>query len=88
MSDFDPLRTLTLAARLPEMPTIYMPLLNEGTEVWRPVEASHLKGDTYRVEGPVPEDEEWAFAPGTLVCCEPKTFSDGENGLTAVSAAS
>lgn len=60
------------------MATIYMPLLNEGTDVWRPVEATHLRATTYRVEGEVPEGEEWMFAPGLLVRCEPKTLSSGE----------
>ena len=69
------------------MATIYMPLLNEGTEVWRPVEAVPLGRDTYRVEGAVPEGEEWAFAPGTDVRCEWKTFSGGTRELIATSAA-
>ena len=64
-----------------------MPLANEGTDVWRPVEATHLGADTYRVDGNVPEDEEWMFAPGSVVRCEPKTLSSGEC-LVAVKAAS
>jgi hypothetical protein len=28
--------------------TIYMPLLDEGIEVWKPVTAEHLGGDTFR----------------------------------------
>ncbi|HEY9219435.1 MAG TPA: hypothetical protein VIO94_15415 [Phenylobacterium sp.] len=65
------------------MVTIYMPLRNEGVDVWRPVEATPASGDTYRVEGEVPPDEDWAFAPGTLVRCEWKTFEDGSRGLVA-----
>ncbi len=86
MTAFDPLQTLRVTAKILEMATIYMPMLNEGTEVWRPVEASHIAEETYRVEGQVPADEEWAFSPGTLVHCEWKTFSGGDPGLTAVSA--
>jgi hypothetical protein len=69
------------------MATIYMPLLNEGVEVWRPVEATHLTADTYRVERRMPSGEDWAFVPGTFVRCERKTFSGGEVGLTAIEVA-
>lgn len=65
------------------MPTIQMPLLNEGTDVWRPVEATQLSTDTYRVEGEMPADEEWAFAPGSVVRGVPKTFNDGHVGTVA-----
>jgi hypothetical protein len=63
--------------------TIYMPLLNEGTDVWRPVSAVARPDGTYLVLGPIPvdqegmEDEEWMFAPGTIVLCQPKQLSDG-----------
>lgn len=69
------------------MATIYMPLLNEGVDVWRPIEATPLPSDLYRVEGEIPEDEEWAFAPGALVRCEWRTFAGGERGLTATGLA-
>jgi hypothetical protein len=68
------------------MPTIYMPLLNEGTEAWRPVEASRIAEGTYRIEGQVPDGEEWAFPPGASVRCELKTFTGGEPALVAISA--
>jgi hypothetical protein len=38
--------------------TIFMPLLDEGTEVWRPVKAIR-KSDGYLVLGPMPSDEVW-----------------------------
>lgn len=69
------------------MATIYMPFLNEGTEVWRPVDATPLKGDTYKVEGQMDEDEVWAFVPGAFVRCEWKVFNGGEAGLVAVALA-
>ena len=86
MSAFDPFRTLGGAATVTNMATIYMPLLNEGTDVWRPVEATHLEADSFRVEGPVPEDEEWMFAPGSLVRCELRTLSPPGDYLVAVQA--
>lgn len=70
------------------MVTIYMPLLNEGTDVWRPVEATHLSGDLYRVDGAKPEHEEWAFPTGRIVRCESTTFNEGLSRLTAVELAS
>jgi hypothetical protein len=68
------------------MATIYMPLLDEGVDVWRPVKATKLTTDTYRIEGPIPDDEEWAFAPGSVVRCERKSFSEGV-GLAAIAHA-
>jgi len=59
------------------MATIYMPLLNEGVDVWRPVEATPLSPDTYRVAGGQPEDEEWAFGSGSVVHCAWTTLSSG-----------
>ena len=67
--------------------TIYVQLLNEATDVWRPVEATQLSDDSFVVEGTVPEGEEWAFTPGSVVRCVSKTFSGGATGLIAVSRA-
>lgn len=69
------------------MATIYMPLLNEGVDVWRPIEATPVSQNAYRVEGEMPDDEVWTFAPGTVVCCSFKTFSSGQCGLVAISLA-
>ncbi len=67
-----------------EMTTIYMPLLNEGTTVWRPVAAERLNRDTFRVAGPMPDDEGGAFAPGSVVTVAPQLFADGQSGIVAV----
>ena len=69
------------------MTTIYMPLLEEGTDVWRPVEATHLAADLYRVEGAMPADEAWAFMPGAIVRCERTTFIEGKSDFTVVGLA-
>lgn len=63
-----------------------MPLLNEGTDVWRPVEATHLSGDLYRVDESVPADEEWAFPQGGIVRCERTSVKEGLSDLTVVGA--
>jgi hypothetical protein len=66
------------------MVTIYMPLLNEGTDVWRPVQGTPLGSDRYRVEGHAENEEEWAFPPGAVVRCTWKTFRGGEEAWAAV----
>jgi len=66
---------------------IYVRLLDEGTEVWRPVSAAQA-GDAYLLEGPVPEGELLEFPVGTLVRCQPRKFQDAQQTqLVAVSAA-
>ena len=62
---------------------IHIPLLEEGTNVWRPVSAERLSGDTFRILGPIPEGELWAFGPGEEVVVEDQVFSDGTSGLVA-----
>jgi hypothetical protein len=69
---------------LEEMTTIYMPLLNEGTAVWRLVAAERLNQDTFRVTGPMPDDEQWAFAPGSVVTVAAQLFADGQSGVVAM----
>jgi hypothetical protein len=58
--------------------TIYMPLLNEGTDVWRPIQAEDLGDGDYPVFGPVPECGEWEFSPGSIVRVEMKRLSEGD----------
>lgn len=65
--------------------TIYMPLLNEGTDVWTPVTAEQIGPTAYRLLGPVPTDHEWRFGgPGDVVRVALHTFSDGEVGLAVI----
>ena len=66
------------------MATVYVALLDEGIDVWRPVEARAVGEDIYELSGSVPSEERWAFQPGDLVACEPHTFAGGEQGLVAV----
>ena len=62
---------------------IFMPLLNDGTECWRPVAATPLGAELFRVESVCDDDEEWQFPSGSVVRCGPRTFSGGESGLAA-----
>jgi hypothetical protein len=63
--------------------TVYVPLVGEGTPVWRPVTAVRVRPGVFRLGGPVREGESWAFSPGELVRCAVRVFSGGEQGLAA-----
>jgi hypothetical protein len=58
---------------------IYVALLGEGIEVWRPVVAEQVDRDVYRiVEQPYDrETERWEFEPGSEVVCAMRTLDDG-----------
>jgi hypothetical protein len=66
--------------------TIFVALIDEGTDVWRPVQARPLGGDLYRIIGVEADvsDEVWQFSPGAIVRCEPKRFNDGQVSMSAV----
>lgn len=52
------------------MRTIYIRLLEEGTEVWRPTEAEELRDGLFKLlptPNYDPEDEHWEFGPGSVV---------------------
>lgn len=58
---------------------IYVALLGEGVDVWRPVRAERLGGRFYRIV-PQPYDREtetWEFEPGETVECEYIEEGDG-----------
>lgn len=65
---------------------VYVSLLGEGTEVWRPVSATLVSGSVFCLLGTVPPGESWQFSPGSRVRCEPHVFSGGARGLVAVEA--
>jgi hypothetical protein len=60
--------------------TIFVYLLDEGTDVWRPVQAEHVSGDRYRIIGTNsdPDDEHWEFQTGEVVRCEFRDLSGGK----------
>ena len=70
------------------MITIYVYLLDEGTDVWRPVDAIHIKDDIYQInpERAIPETETWQFLPGDIVRCEEKQLLKGKH-LVAIEKA-
>ena len=67
------------------MTTIFIPLLDEGTDVFRPTEAVPLGGGLYRVLATPdydPEDEHWKFPPGSTVACAIQCL-EGEEVIVA-----
>ena len=60
--------------------TVWMPLLDEGVDVWRPVDAEALPSGLYRIRSvnEQPNDERWAFNAGDVVVCQHRHLSDGE----------
>jgi len=60
---------------------IYVALLEEGVDVWRPVEAQRVSEDLYTLSGAIPEGQVWEFRPGGVVRCRERMFSDGKTGL-------
>jgi hypothetical protein len=57
--------------------TVYVELLDEGVEVWRPVAASQVRAGVYRLADDADEQEQWAFPAGSLVRVEDRDLSDG-----------
>ena len=65
--------------------TIFVALMDEGTEVWRPVTAERIFDDRYLLVGICDTDvETWQFPPGSMVRCERRRFAGGEWALVAV----
>ena len=61
--------------------TIYVRLLDEGTDVWRPTLATVCGDGVFRslaTPNYNPEDESWEFLPGERVRCEKRKLSGGE----------
>jgi len=62
---------------------VYVALLDEAVDCWRPVNAQHIGADQYVLVGPIPEGEVWEFQPGETVHCREQTFQGGTTGLVA-----
>jgi hypothetical protein len=58
--------------------TVYLKLRNEGTDVWRPVEAEPIGKNRYKILSHPTEDEDWPVTPGEIVECERRTLSGGD----------
>jgi hypothetical protein len=67
------------------MTTIYIRLLDEGTEVFRPTSAEPVGSALFKVlptSNYNPQDETWEFVPGSLVECEMRKI-EGDEVLVA-----
>lgn len=74
--------------------TIQVRLLDEGTDVWRPVRTQSLEDGSFLIiedQKYTREDEKWEFEPGTKVICEKMELREGTSKgpcLVAVRACS
>lgn len=61
--------------------TIYVYLLDEGVDVWRPVNAIQVRENIYKIvsDNPDPEDEIWQFKTGDFVRCVSKSLSETDD---------
>ena len=60
--------------------TVYVALLDEGVDVWRPAPARRVDDATYEILRPPDynaEDERWQFPPGSVVHCAARRNRDG-----------
>ena len=70
-----------------ETATVYVRLLNEGADAFRPTQAEKLPSGGYRLLPTPdydPEDEHWEFAPHETVICDRIKLHGGER-IVAVS---
>lgn len=69
-----------------ELVVLFVALLDEGTDVWRPVQARELGRGRFRIIGAQADtrDERWQFPPGSIVNCEQRRFADGSSGRVAI----
>jgi len=69
-----------------ESDTIYVYLLDEGTDCWKPVSAEHLGNDVYRIisVNKDPEDERWEFGNGEVVRYRHRKLAGGLRMLALV----
>jgi hypothetical protein len=58
--------------------TIYVRLLEEAVDVWRPVQAAREDDGYWRIADQVLPDEAWEFDLGARVRCERRDLSGGE----------
>jgi ribosomal protein S17 len=72
------------------MTSIFVKLLDEEIDVWRPVEAMEIKDNLYKIISDSDKayeeyDENWEFKTGDIVRCQYKKFpSEKEEFLVAI----
>jgi hypothetical protein len=67
---------------------VYVALLGEGVDVWRPIEAEPIEADVFRITSEITDPEEvWQFLPGEFVRCEEREFPEQGAALVATEKA-
>jgi hypothetical protein len=66
---------------------VYVRLLDEGVDVWRPVTAEVTGHCCYKITDDQQDDERWEFEPGMSVRCQERRFEDGTLALVATECA-
>jgi hypothetical protein len=63
-----------------EVREIFVRLLNEGVDAWRPIQAECVHGNVYTISDQRynREIETWQFGPGEKVVCELIESSEGQ----------
>ena len=65
---------------------IFVRLINEGTTVYRPVDAKRISDELFQIiDDSQVQDEQWEFSNLDLVRCVDHVFQDGTHGLVAIS---
>jgi hypothetical protein len=59
---------------------IYVYLIDEGVDVWRPVQATQISSELFQIDpnAVVLDSERWQFQPGQTVRCRWRMFETGE----------
>ena len=68
-----------------ELYTIFIRLLDEGTDVWRPTQGEKIRDNIYKTlpcENYDSKDENWEFKPGSIVECRNEIHC-GEKAMVA-----
>jgi hypothetical protein len=56
---------------------LYMPMLDEGIDVWRPVAAHPLGHSVAQIRSETPDDESWQYPTGARIVYEERALSGG-----------
>jgi len=76
--------------QMPKTVRVYVKLLEEGSDAWRPVNARALPDGTYEllgIDGGGIEDEVWEFPVHSRVICEEKLDHEEKRILVAIAFA-
>src|ERR1700722_18663925 len=57
---------------------VYVRLIGESVDVWRPVAATFEGNGVYRLTAAQPDGETWAFPPGSRVLCQRRALDEGD----------